>query len=165
MRSINFDSGGVLPWTDTHTRVRLKQPQEAVTDMTKKTPNTVQLDEGEIPIRYGKTADQLNRYERTPKGRLARVALFLLHGYSVLSGGNTKLLECRTFQTAQVAFAGSRSLKNVLRHFQRRDGLTGQESSIRDNFVQRLPQKGDGRCIKFPFQIIHRSRPKLLGAS
>jgi hypothetical protein len=29
--------------------------------MTKKTTNTVQLDEGEIPIRYGKTADQLDR--------------------------------------------------------------------------------------------------------
>jgi hypothetical protein len=71
------------------------------------------------------------------------------------SGSGTKLLECRTFQTVEVTFAGSRLLKNMLRHFQRRDGLADHEASIRDNFVQRLPHNGDRRGIKFLFHIAH----------
>jgi hypothetical protein len=83
------------------------------------------------------------------------------------SGSDTKLLECRTFRPVEVTFAGGCLLKDVLRHFQRRDGLADQEASIRNNLVQRLPHNGDRWCIKFLFQvkITHRSQPKSLGAS
>src|SRR6202035_1262883 len=84
---------------------------------------------------------------------------------SLASGSDTKLFECRTFQTVEVAFAGSRLLKNMLRDFQRRDRLADHEASIRDDLVQCLPHNGDRRRIEFLFQIIHRSQPKLLGAS
>ena len=59
-----------------------------------------------------------------------------------------------------VAYARCRLLKNMLRHFKRRDGFADQETMIRNNFVQRLPHNGDRRCIKFLFQIIHRSQPQ-----
>ena len=75
------------------------------------------------------------------------------------------LLEYRSFQPVEVAFAGSCLLKDVLRHFQRRSGLADQEAPIRDDLVQCLPHNGDRRRIEFLFQIIHRSQPKLLGAS
>jgi hypothetical protein len=39
------------------------------------------------------------------------------------SGSGTQFLECRGFQTVEVAFAGRRLLKDMLRHFKRRDGL------------------------------------------
>ena len=65
----------------------------------------------------------------------------------------------------EVAYARCRLLKNMLRHFKRRDGFADQETMIRNNFVQRLPHNGDRRCIKFLFQIIHRSRPNPMGTS
>jgi hypothetical protein len=34
-------------------------------------------------------------------------------------GGGTQFLECRAFQTAEVAFAGRRLLKDMLCHFKR----------------------------------------------
>jgi hypothetical protein len=40
------------------------------------------------------------------------------------SGSGTQLLECRAFQTVEVAFARRRLLKNMLRHFQRRYRLS-----------------------------------------
>ena len=40
------------------------------------------------------------------------------------SGSRTQFLECRAFQTVEVAFAGGRLLKDVLRHFKRRDGFS-----------------------------------------
>jgi hypothetical protein len=76
------------------------------------------------------------------------------------SGIGTKFLKRRAFQPVKVAYAGGRLLKDMLRHFQRRDGLADQEPTIRDDLVQRLPQNRDRRCIKFLFQIIHRSQPK-----
>jgi hypothetical protein len=41
--------------------------------------------------------------------------------------------------------------QGYLRHFQRRDGLAGQEATNRDDLVQRLPQNRDGQGIKFLF--------------
>ena len=82
------------------------------------------------------------------------------------SGSGTQSLECRAFQPVEVALARRRLLKDMLRHFQRRDGPSDQEPTIRDDLVQCLPQNRDRRGIKFLFQtIIHRSQPKLLGAS
>ena len=46
-------------------------------------------------------------------------------------------------------------MKDVLRHFERGDGLPDQEATIRDDLVQRLPHNGDRRCIVFLFQIAH----------
>jgi hypothetical protein len=71
------------------------------------------------------------------------------------SGSGTKFLKCRAFQPVKVAYAGGRLLKDVLRHFERRDGLPDQEATIRDYLVQRLPHYGDCRCIVFLFQIAH----------
>ena len=58
-------------------------------------------------------------------------------------GGGTQFLECRAFQTAEVAFAGRRLLKDVLRHFKRCDGLADQETTIRDDLIQCLSHNGD----------------------
>jgi hypothetical protein len=69
------------------------------------------------------------------------------------SGSGPKLLECRAFQTVEVAFAGGSLLKNVLRHFQRRDRLVDHEASIRNNFVQRLPHHGDRDASNFYFKL------------
>jgi hypothetical protein len=79
------------------------------------------------------------------------------------SGSGTQFLECRGFQTVEVAYTGCRLLKDMLCHFQRRDGLADPESSIRDDRIQRLPHDGNRRCIEFLFQIIHRSQPRLSG--
>ena len=70
------------------------------------------------------------------------------------SGSGTQFLECGGFQTVEVAYAGRRLLKDMLRYFKRRDGLADHEASIRDNLIQRLPHDRDRRCIKFLFQII-----------
>jgi hypothetical protein len=51
----------------------------------------------------------------------------------------------------------------MLRYLKRRDGLADQETTIRNNFVHRLPHDGDGRGIKFLFQFLHRMRPKSFG--
>src|SRR5260370_25233491 len=110
-----------------------------------------------------------HEYCNTPKGRMIAIsaAVPLLHQPSaeVRSGSSTQFLKCRAFQTVEVALAQRRLLKDMLRHFKRRDGLADQEASIRNNFVQRLPHDGDRRGIKFLFQIIHRSQPKSLDAS
>ena len=47
----------------------------------------------------------------------------------------------------------------MLRYFKRRDRLSDQEATIRDDFVQRLPHDGDRRGIVFLFQINHRRSP------
>ena len=54
------------------------------------------------------------------------------------SGSGTQLVECRTFQTAEVALARRSLLKNVLRNFQRRDRLSDQKPTICDDLAQRL---------------------------
>ena len=51
----------------------------------------------------------------------------------------------------EVAYAGRRLLKDMLRYFKRRDGLADPEPSIRDNLIQRLPHDRDRRRIKFLF--------------
>src|ERR1039458_4184237 len=50
----------------------------------------------------------------------------------VVLGGGTQFLECRAFQTAEVAFAGRRLLKDMLCHFKRRDRFTCLEASMPD---------------------------------
>ena len=75
------------------------------------------------------------------------------------SGSGTQLLECGAFQTVEVAFARRRLLKNMLRHFKWRDGLSDQEAAIRYDLVQRLAHDGDRRCIVFLFRINHHRSP------
>jgi hypothetical protein len=64
-------------------------------------------------------------------------------------------LECRAFQTVEVAFPGGCLPKDMLRYFKRRDRLSDQEATIRDYFVQRLSHDGDRRGIVFLLQISH----------
>ena len=75
------------------------------------------------------------------------------------SGSGTQPFECGAFQTVEVAFARCRLLKDMLRHFKRRDGLADSEATIRDDLVQRLPHDGYRRCIVFLFQLNHRHGP------
>ena len=72
-------------------------------------------------------------------------AVPLLHQASaeVRSGSGTELFEGRAFQTVEIALTERRLLKNMLRHFKRRDGLVDQEATIRDDLIQRLPHNGD----------------------
>jgi hypothetical protein len=74
----------------------------------------------------------------------------------VASGSGSQLLECGTFQTVEVAFAGRRLRKDMFRHFKRRYRLSHQEATIRDDLVQCLPHDGDCRRIVSLFKISHR---------
>jgi hypothetical protein len=58
----------------------------------------------------------------------------------------------------KVAFAGSRLLKNMLRHLQRRDGLAGQESSIRDPPMSNVKQKFDSSTVAVLRQALNEVR-------
>jgi hypothetical protein len=55
--------------------------------------------------------------------------------FTLASGSGTQLLECRAFQTVEVAFARRCLLKNMLRHFQRRYRLpTKKRRSVTTSF-------------------------------
>jgi len=73
----------------------------------------------------------------------------------------SELLECRALETVEVAFAGSGLLKDMLRHFKRCDGLSGQEATIRDDLIQRLPHEGNRGRIVFLFLLSHKARLSL----
>jgi hypothetical protein len=111
--------------------------------------------------RTPKLPHPLDRQMLEHGGILSRVAMHLRRRSlqaAALSFSNAELL-------VEVAYPRCRLLKNMLRHFKRRDGFAGQETMIRNNFVQRLPHNSDRRCIKFPFQIIRRSQPNPMGTS
>ena len=72
------------------------------------------------------------------------------------SGSRAQLLECRIFQSVEVAYARRRLLKDMLRHFKPSDRLSRREAMIADDLVQRLPHDGNRGRIEFLFQLGHR---------
>jgi hypothetical protein len=57
------------------------------------------------------------------------------------------------FQTVEVAFAGSCLLKDMLSHFQRRDGRADEEASIRNNFIQPCRKRATVGTSNFCFKL------------
>jgi hypothetical protein len=60
----------------------------------------------------------------------------------------------RAPQTVEVAFAGGRLLKDMLRHFKLEKDMS-QKAAIRDDLIQRVPHDGHrGRIVFFCFSSV-----------